>query len=229
MKKGVFVATSNVANFDAALTMLEDSEKGRPGMAMAFGPAGMGKTMAAMRAYSTRGGAYVRTFEQMSQTAFLQALCFEVAGTRPNGSHASKVRILEALEAKPRTLFVDEADRLDIRRIEDLRDIHDTTGCPVVLIGEQGLPTKVGGRARIDDRIPDGYRIRFEPITAKDILIFAQEAAGLSLTPEACALAAKATKGNFRQTWGLVLSLEQAARAANTAEVGADMVRRVAA
>lgn len=229
MKKGIFVATSNVANFDAALTMLEDTEKGRPGMAMAFGPAGMGKTMAAMRAYATRGGAYVRTMEQMSQAAFLGALCFEVSGSRPNGAHACKTRIIEALEAHPRTLFVDEADRLDIRRIEDLRDIHDTTGCPAVLIGEQGLPTKVGARARIDDRIPDGYRIKFEPIKAKDILVFAQEAAGLALTPEACALAAAETKGNFRRVFGLVLSLEQAARAANTAEVSADMVRRVAA
>lgn len=202
-----------------------DTERGRPGMVCVWGSAGLGKTLAAEQHYAQFGGAYVRVWEDWTQQAFLQAIAYELMGGRPHGADRCKRAICEALADDRRVIYVDEADRLNIKRIEDLRDIYVYTGVPIVLIGEMGLPTMLSGRARVDDRIPAEYRLEFAGITATDVMMYAQDAAGLSLSPEACALAAKITKGNFRRVHNMLLSLEQAALAAETVEIDANMVR----
>ena len=228
MKKGVFVETNNVTAFRAAVGLAEDTEHGRPGMMMAYGEAGRGKTLAAMNAYAEIGGVYLRVWENWTQAAFLQALCFEVDGSRPHGANRCKVRIMEALGDAPRTIYIDEADRLPTGRLEDLRDIHDETGCPICLIGELGLPARVRARTRINDRIPRELRILFEPISTRDISIYAQEAADLELASEACKVVHRLSKGNFRRAHNLILSLEQMAKAAQTGHVDGAMAQRLA-
>lgn len=229
MQKGIFIQTENVARFRTVMRQALDTERGRPGMVCVYSAAGLGKTLAAEQHYAQHGGAYVRVWEDWTQQAFLQAICFELTGTRPHGADRCKWAICDALADNRRVIYVDEADRLNIRRIEDLRDIYVYTGAPIVLIGEAGLPTMLSARARVDDRIPSEYRVEFTGISSTDVMLFAQEAAGLSLSPEAAALVAKTTKGNFRRVHNLVLSLEQAATAVDTMEVDAEMVRRVRA
>ncbi len=229
MKKGIFIETENVSRFENVMRQALDTERGRPGMVCVYSAAGLGKTLAAERHYARHGGAYVRVWEGWSQQAFMQAVCYELTGMRPHGADRCKWAICEALEKERRTIYVDEADRLNIRRIEDLRDIYVYTGATIVLIGEAGLPTMLSGRARVDDRIPGEYRVEFGGITPTDVMLYAQEAAGLSLSPEACALVAKNTRGNFRHVHNLLLSIEQAALAADTIDVGAALVKQVRA
>jgi DNA transposition AAA+ family ATPase len=128
----------------------------------------------------------------------------------------------------PRTVYIDEADRLPTGRLEDLRDIHDETGCPICLIGELGLPARVRARSRINDRIPQELRILFEPISTRDISIYAQEAANLSLSGKACKAVHRLSKGNFRRAHNFILSLEQMAKAAQTGNVDEAMAQRLA-
>lgn len=228
MKKGVFIETDNVVAFRAAVALAEDTEHGRPGMLMAFGEAGRGKTLAALNAHAENGGVYLRVWENWTQAAFLQAMCFEVDGSRPHGANRCKIRIVEALGEEPRTIYIDEADRLPTGRLEDLRDIHDETGCPICLIGELGLPARVKARSRIDDRIPSEFRIAFAPISTQDISLYAMEAADLKLSGKACKVIHRLSRGNFRRAHNLILSLEQMARAAQTGAVDESMAQRLA-
>lgn len=227
MKPGVFIETDNVNRFRDAVALAEDAELGRPGMMLVHGDAGRGKTVAAMASHAEKGGIFLRAWEQWSQFAFLQSLCFEVNGTRPYGAQRCKVAIIEALDQRQQIIYVDEADRLDIRRIEDLRDIHDETGCPICLIGERGLPTLVSGRTRINDRIPDEYRVKFRPITVEDIGLYALNAADLALDAKACAVVHRLCNGNFRKAHNLVLSLERKAKTEGTGKVDEAMARRL--
>jgi DNA transposition AAA+ family ATPase len=230
LKKGIFLVTDNVTRFRAALAMAEDTEKGRPGMLMIIGEAGIGKTVAARQAHAMGGGIYLRVLEGWSQHDFLQSICYEVAGTRPHGSGRCKTQIINEL-AKPdakQTIFIDEADRLHISRLEDLRDIHDMTGAPIVLIGESGLTGRVAARPRINDRIPAEFRVRFGPITTQDVSMYAAQSAGLKLSAEACAILHQLSKGNFRRTHNMIISLEQMAKAAETIKVDEAMAKRLA-
>ena len=225
MKKN-FIETQNVQRFRKAIATALDTEKGRPGMVAVWGEAGSGKTQAAQEIYAGNGF-YLRAMEGISQCAFLQSVCFEVKGSRPRTTYLCKTEVIKALDGSRQALFIDEADRLDIRRIEDLRDIYDMTGAPVVLIGEQGLPTRLESRSRIIDRIPNEFRVEFGKIDRQDVTLFALEAADLTLTPEASALVHTETRGNFRRVYNVVLSLESAARAAGSGEVSADLVKAV--
>ncbi|MBL6431694.1 MAG: hypothetical protein HPM95_13230 [Alphaproteobacteria bacterium] len=53
-------------------------------------------------------------------------------------------------------MIIDEADKLvDGKMIEFVRDIHETTQAPVVLIGEELLPKKLEAHERVHNRVLD--------------------------------------------------------------------------
>ena len=225
MRKETFVETYSVLALRNAVSTAFEAGAGQPAMVMTYGEPGTGKTKAARALYAEHGGIYLRALESMTQNSFLQAICFEVDGTTPHGSARAKHAILGQLSDEPRPIFIDEADRLHVGRLEDLRDIHDITGSPIVLIGEMGLPTKVRARERINDRIPAAFRVEFGAITVQDILVFSKAAADLVLTPEAATLVNTETKGNFRRVYNAVLSLESAAKAAGSSDINAEICR----
>ena len=228
--KSVFIETENVTRFNNATKRAVDFQRGRPGMMMITAPTGYGKTVAAQHAHAdpNSGGYYLRAWENMSQCAFLQKFSFEVTGTEPRSSAACKRAIIDALEKRPAMVFVDEADRLAIGRIEDLRDIHDETGSPICLIGEPKLYTNtIALRGRIANRIPPEYRITFGPLSVRDLSIFAMQAAGLALNPEAAQIIHERASATFRWAFGLIESLEQIAAAAGAKTIDAELAGQV--
>lgn len=216
-----FIETTQViALRDAVNTALAAGE-GYPGMVMAYGEPGTGKTWAARKL-----GVYVRVMQSMTQAAFLQEISHALGRGRPYGSARCKRAIIEALHADRRSLFIDEAERLDPERLEDLRDIHDVTGAPVALIGEMTLPVLVNARSRLNDRIPDAFRVHFDGISTSDVMMYARKSADLKLAPDAAAYVGGFAKGNFRRVYNAMLSLGAAARAAGTGDISAELARK---
>lgn len=185
---------------------------------------GCGKTEAA-RALYAEAGYYLRALEGVTQHGFLQDLCFEVKACRPYGAHRCKMELVHALENSREPIFVDEADRLDVRRIEDLRDIYDLTGCRSFCWASRACPRALKRAAASLTASPMNSCISFQKITLPDVALYAMEAADLRLSTEACALVHAQTKGNFRRVHNAVLSLESAARAVGSGEVSGDMAR----
>jgi len=214
MRRDIFIETGNVAKLRKSLNALSDTERGRPGIGVVQGEPGRGKTMAAKEWHTMNGGIFLRVLEGWSQFSFLQALTYEITGERPSNTNRCRNRIMDALAETPQPIIVDEADRLLMSRIEDLRDVHDMTGCPVILIGEEGFYPKLHARRRVHSRVVDV--VNFDPIKADDVMLFAIQAAALEITPEACHKLAQWAKGSFRVVYGFVLHLEDYARAQNT-------------
>ena len=152
--RDVIITTDAMARFNAATDEILESGKAMSGFILAYGQAGRGKSVAADQYHIDRGGAYVRVWQGWSQTAFLQRLLFEVRGKdtdmpRHTGQRCKEMIVEHRRNGEMRPIFIDEADRLKIDRIEDLRDIHEMTGVPVVLIGEEGLLDMLSNRRRI--------------------------------------------------------------------------------
>ncbi|MFV0420861.1 AAA family ATPase [Oleidesulfovibrio sp.] len=225
MRKDVFIETRNVMDFRQKIATLE-SDSGEPGFALIFGQAGRGKTDTTRNYYARNGGVFLRVMQGWTQTAFLQELCFQVCSMRPRSAAACKAKVIEAIEDMPQTIFVDEADRLHVDRIEDLRDIFDVTGSPVVLIGEQELRGVLGTRRRIWSRVKQV--VEFGPVTEEDVAILGDEAAGLDIEPEAAASIVRQSDGDFRLVWSFIGQLEQVARTHETSIITVGMVGRVA-
>ena len=230
--RSVFVETGNVTAFRRAVLAVEDTERGQPGIVVAWGQAGRGKTFAARNSHAERGGVFLSAWEGMTQAAFLGRLCKETTGaeTAPRSAHACKVRIIETLEKRRQqgmvaTIYMDEADRLAFGRIEDLRDIHEATGAAVILIGEEELIGLLSERRRIWSRVTQ--EVAFGPVGEADIAAFALEAASLDLTPDACAKVRATSDGDMRLVRNMVQLLEQAAKARETNVADAAMVAAI--
>lgn len=220
--KNIFLETRNVARFRESLSVLEDTDRGQPGLGVVWGRAGRGKTVCA-REYAVRTAAvYMRVLQDWTPRAMLAELCRQLNGAGPPTVDRAKKTAVDCLERKPRTILVDEADRLNIDLVEHLRDVHDLVGVPVVLIGEEHLFPTINARRRIWSRVMQ--TVEFGPITCEDILLFALEAASLRLDPDAAEKIGAKAGGDFRLVWSHIHALEQMARAAGTKAVDARMV-----
>lgn len=225
MRRDVFIETRNVLEFRQKVRSLEDSLHGEPGFALVYGQAGRGKTETTRNYHAMTGGIFLRVMQGWTQNAFLQELCYQVCGVRPRRSAACKTQIIEALDSMPQTIFVDEADRLHVDRIEDLRDIFDITGVPVVLIGEEELRGLLSRRRRIWSRVKQV--VEFGAVAEEDVAILTDEAAGLDIEPDACAQIVRHADGDFRLVWSFIGHLEKAARVHEIQVVDTALVSKV--
>lgn len=222
----VIIKTDAMIRFDSAVDEVAGADRMLSGFVLAYGQAGRGKSVAADRYHYQRGGAYVRVWQGWSQTAFLQRLLFEVRGKnmdmpRHTGNRCKEL-VVQLLEAEPKPIFIDEADRLRIDRIEDLRDIHEMTGAPVVLIGEEGIFGLLHERRRIWSRI--AYEVEFGPVSPAEIALYAQQAAGLDLPLSLSTEIAQKTEGDFRLVRNMCLLLERSAKASGSFAVDQKML-----
>lgn len=222
--KNVFIETKRVVAFREAAKIVGDAQKGQPGLMLVWGNPGRGKTECA-KEYAVRTGAiYIRTMQDWSAKAMLNAVCNAINGMEPPTIERTKKILLQELDDNPRVIMIDEADRLKYSNIEHLRDIHDETGTPFIFIGEPSLYTKVitnGGRT--GSRVTKG--LEFGPIIPEDVLLFGLKAADLKIAPEAAQSLCIRSGGDFRYLWQDIRDLEVTAKANSTNAVPVSMVK----
>lgn len=206
-----------------------EAGRANSGFILAHGQAGRGKSVAADQYHYKRGGAYLRVWEGWSQSAFLQKLLFEVQcknGDLPrHNANYRKQAIVNILERERKPIFVDEADRLAIGRIEDLRDILEMTGAPIILIGEEAIFGLLNERRRVWSRVVD--EVEFGPISPAEVSVYAMKTAALDIPPELCLRIAERTEGDFRLVRNMVIMLEKAAKAAESFTIDEPMLESV--
>ncbi len=224
--KNVFIPTANVTAFREAAMVVSDTEKGQPGMMVSWGRAGLGKTKCSMEwAVNTPGALFVRVYEDWTAKAMLSRICFELNGMRPGQVEKAKRVLIEELDKPGKVLIVDEADRLSIKNIEHLRDIHDETGTPIILVGEPSLYAQLTARRRIWERVT--RVVEFEPVTDEDVIHFGIEGCDLDIAPNAAQTLASRSKGSFRLLYHMMVDLDRLARANETTAVTLDMVNNL--
>ncbi len=230
MRQGIFVETKNVGAFRRSIDNLNNRDSNQPGFMVVEGESGRGKSQAAINWHSKNESVFLRAWEGLSQSAFLKSLALAATGDSAHGSYRSKQLVVEYLEIDPKPIIVDEADRLDIRRIEDLRDINEATDVPVILIGEEGFYAKLKSRKRIHSRVAE--LVYFQPVSSEDVILYGNQAADLKISPEAANALTVETHGSFRLVHNFVSKLESFARANNRKEIdmdaliGAEIIRR---
>ncbi|MBB99160.1 MAG: transposase [Rhodobacteraceae bacterium] len=156
--RGSIAPLKNVAALMTMIETLRDRGFGLPGIGVFSGDSGYGKSVAAQYAMNRTGAIYIEVRHYWTSKTFCEALLSELGQHRPRGTIASLMRdILYRLgDAPDRPLIIDEADKLvDGKKIEFVRDIHETTQVPVVLIGEELLPKKLEMHERVHNRVLD--------------------------------------------------------------------------
>lgn len=134
-------------------------------MGIVMGPSGIGKTITA-KAITKKvvGSIYVlATQSNASQQKLLKTLCDKLnVGTSSRRKDLVGVnsfdRLCTALDNTDTLIVVDDADKLRETAIELLREVHDATGVPILLIGVVALWERI---LRMDDEDRGQLKSRF--------------------------------------------------------------------
>lgn len=150
-----------LTNMDLALrTMFKaiHAGDGMPRIALFYGYSGYGKSVAAGYTAAQSNAAYILLNSAMSKKVLLEKLANELGVVRRARATISDLLddVIGSLNEFPRPIIIDEADyAIPQKLLGIIRDIHDQTNAPIMLVGEEQLPVKIGNGEyeRFDNRI----------------------------------------------------------------------------
>lgn len=162
---------AQIHNLDLVRTAAErlsSRTEGLPGMAALYGPAGYGKTTAALAIANENRAYFVQMRSAWGRKALLEKILLEM-GAKPHGTIPAMLdAVCEQLATSRRMLMIDEFDycvRND-SMIELVRDIYEGSQATLLLLGEELLPKKLKRWERFHSRILSW--IPAQPISLED-------------------------------------------------------------
>ena len=207
----LFVKTRNVKNFIGLMNNLIDKSNEVPKMGLIYGDPGLGKTQTAVWWATNNDAVYVRAQNKMTCRWLLEKIVYEL-GESPSRKMADLIeQCITHLRLKPQVIIIDEVDYLINRHriVETLRDLHDLTGVPIVLIGMQEAKTKLGKYRHLYDRISE--IIEFKSFSKDDLDVIVEELSEIKITDEAKEIFFEKTN-RFRQVIKGISLLENLAK-----------------
>lgn len=150
-----FANIHNVGLVRTAVEKLVGRNNGLPGFGAIYGPAGYGKSTALLAAANATRAYYVQLRSAWSRKAFLEKILAEMS-IRPAGTIPQLLdQVCQQLAASGRPLMIDEFDYClkSAGMIELVRDIYEASQSPVILAGEEMLPTKLKRWERFHSRV----------------------------------------------------------------------------
>lgn len=172
-RAGLYNSVAPLRNVSALVSLIkrvQDREHGLPGMATFYGPSGYGKTTAATYAANHFQAYCVQVKSIWTAKKLCQAILTDL-GLKPARSLGDMVdQVSEHLARHGRPLIIDEADHLVARNmIEVVRDIYESSGAAIVLIGEERLPQNLQKWERVHGRMLDW--VAAQPGELKDVAL----------------------------------------------------------
>lgn len=211
MKK-VFVKTNNVKRFITMMNNLQNRAEGVPGMALVYGEPGLGKTQA-INWWAFKNNAILARYTQLMTARWLLNEIMDEMGEVNCGRLADSFKIIiRNLLTEPQVIIIDEVDYLSInsRAIETLRDIHDKTNVPIVLVGMSNAKSRIKRFKHLYDRLTE--IIQFKPFSKNDMVGIIKELSEIEMTE--CAIKCIYSNVNrFRQIVKIINKAENYAKA----------------
>lgn len=210
----------NVAALMTLVDRVQNRAFGLPGMATFYGPSGFGKSTAAVYANNAFGACHVEVQPLWRSKQLLAGIAFEL-GLRPARTAAEAYeQVVRELSIHQRPLLIDEADRL-IRddMVEVVRGLYEASAVPVILIGEEELPTKLMKWERVHGRMLDW--IAAQPAELADVTQLAPiYAAGVEIADDLKARLLDESGGSIRRVSTNLSRVKEVALTLGLAKVG---------
>lgn len=132
-----------------------------PGIVVAHGPSGFGKSWAAAFARNMTDACYVECRSRWTPMALTSVILRGLSITPKRAIWQMIEQIGDELAKSGRPLIVDEVDHIvNARMVEVVRDIYEASGAPILLIGEEYLPQKLERWERVHNRILDAVAVQ---------------------------------------------------------------------
>ncbi len=206
-----FVKTKNVRAFVSLIERLNNAKYNVPKIGLVYGEPGLGKSNAVLWWTLNQNAILVTATNGMSRIWFLKALVKELGEEPKKTSFELFDQAVAKLIEKPRMLIVDEVDYLveSTRAIETVRDLHDKTGIPVLLVGMGAADKKLKRFKHLYDRLLGIYK--FVPFDFEDIKEIVTKLCEVPLDDEVIEMIAK-NANRLRQIVIYILKIEELAQ-----------------
>ena len=224
--KPVFVKTKNVKGFINLIHNLKNKPENITKIGLVYGNAGLGKTKTALYLSIQHDAIYVRATNSMSPKWLLEEIAKELDEI-PRFYTADIFRqCVNTLRSNPQMIIVDEIDYLlaDFRTIETLRDLHDETGVPIIMVGMQLAKHKFKKHTHLFDRISEIYK--FSEFEYADIRQITEEISEIEITKDAVCLIYNKAK-SFRQIVNTIDAFEKVAQANGLTQIDENIAQEV--
>lgn len=172
--KGGIAPLKNVAALMTLAQRLIHRPSHLPGIGVFHGFSGYGKTQAATWVQNKTGAIRLEIGDWWTPTTFAVALMKELGVPEPRGPRWRLIEDAIGHLAQPGhpPLIIDEADQIMSKGfIETVRQIHEATKVPILLVGEERFPAKLKASERTDNRVLD--RVAAQPCDAEDARLLA--------------------------------------------------------
>lgn len=183
-----------------------------PRMGGFFGRSGIGKSEAAEFAGGQVDAVFVRATSTATPKWFLEQLLIELGQPRPRGTLAHMTdEAANRLADSGRPVILDEADHVVKKRfIELIRDLHDKSKAPFLLIGEEYLADHLAQWERFHNRMTF---MPASPPTDRDVLTLRDfyKRADVHIADDLALHFASRVKGSIRR---IAMNLHQATETA---------------
>lgn len=189
---------ANVARLTQLIERCQNRAHGLPGMGCFHGRAGLGKTTAAIYATNSLRACHIEVMPIGGVNGLLTMIVAEL-GLKPKGNGTALfAQAASELAISGRPLIIDEADNIkSATSIDMIRKLHDASGTPVILMGEEALPQMLQQWDRVHSRILSW--VGAEPATIDDVTWLARiYAVGVDLAPDLQAALLAASNGSIR-------------------------------
>ncbi|MCU0918751.1 MAG: ATP-binding protein [Burkholderiaceae bacterium] len=210
---------------DLAMTFdaLATRDYGVPGMCLVHGYTGAGKTTAVTWLVNRTRGVYVRATSQWTPSTMLGSIMRELGASPLQRRQAMLDHIVEQITAAQRPLFVDEADYLlrEADMLEALRDVHDLTNVPVILVGMQGIERRLVHRPQLARRL--SHWVEFRASDLDDARTLAATVCEVGLDDELLARLHTEAKGSIGLMTVGMARIESLGKANGWTDVSADL------
>lgn len=224
------IQTENRRRFGAALDALRGRNKGVPGLGLVHSPAGRGKSQAIIEYASERDAVRVEACALWTPCWMLREIAGAYEGKYLNarGTTEDLYRlVLGLMEQRDAPLIIDEADYL-LRGnllLAAVRDLHDRSGRPIVLVGNEDCARRLIEQPKVWSRI--SQFVEFDSLADIEVELALTKWTGLTITAGARALLTAETGGDFRLVVVAAEHLERAAHKSGLKEIDEATVRAV--
>lgn len=225
-----FFKTRNAMNAQRSIESLTSRDRSLPGLGLWYGRWGLGKSSVANWIYSILPVFYICIERLWRPRRMLEEFC-ETLGLGSPQYRLDRLsdQVAEGLRKWNQPVLIDEADYLlkNSIMLDVLRDLHDKTGTPFILIGMEKLHSDLQRFGQFFSRILPAAIVEFSPIGPGEVGLIAREWTGLTIDDEAADLFCQLVEGDFRYIVGYLLSFERACATNKAKEINVPLVKSV--
>lgn len=232
--RDVFVETSNVRKFHAALKKLDERGAIEACMVVIDGKPGLGKTTTLSRWVAQTGSVYLRAQKGWNESWLVKDLLTElsVSYQQVRGNRERFARILQelqiraeaaALEGKVFGLVIDECDLVSGRAeiMEAIRGISDILFMPTILVGMGKLRDNLRRFPQIESRAPN--KVEFLPASIDDVTALIRARCEVAVAPDLIEFVHRVSKGYNREVLSAIANIERFGRRMDPGAAGVTM------